>query len=357
MRLVPPETKPHTSVARLEHHWFPVCFSHELKAREPLARTLSGTPLVVFRTASGEPAALLDRCAHRNVPLVPGKVVGEHIACSYHGWEFDRSGRCQHVPGLCGTLDAERGRRVPAYAARDQDGLVWVYSTADAEPRREPFRFPEVGRGYTVARREVFAPGTMHATLENALDVPHTAFLHGGLFRTAKKRNEIRAVLRRFGDRAEVEYIGEPRPSGLVGRLLSPSGGVVTHFDRFFLPGVAQVEYRIGDENHFLVTSACCPVTDFETRMFAVIQFRLRIPGFIVKPILEPFARRIFAQDVRALAQQSDVIQRFGGEQFESTELDLIGPQIWRLLKAAEAGDDPGDPDTLEYEKEIRLLA
>ncbi|PKN56121.1 MAG: aromatic ring-hydroxylating dioxygenase subunit alpha [Deltaproteobacteria bacterium HGW-Deltaproteobacteria-14] len=357
MRLVPPATKPVTSVARLEHHWFPVCWSHELKPKRPLARTLAGTPLVVFRTAAGEPAALLDRCAHRNVPLAPGKVVGERIACSYHGWEYDKGGRCQHVPGLCGPLDPERGRRVPAYPARDQDGLVWVYSTADVAVQRNPFRFPGFERRYTVVRREVAAPGTMHATLENALDVPHTAFLHGGLFRTAKKRNEIRAVLRRFGDRAEVEYIGEPRPSGLVGRILSPSGGVVTHFDRFFLPCVAQVEYRIGDENHFLVTSACCPVSDFETRMFAVIHFRLRLPGALVKPLLEPLARRIFAQDVRALGQQSEVIQRFGGERFESTELDLIGPQIMRLLKAAERGEVAADPDAVEYEKEIRLLA
>ena len=45
--------------------------------------------------------------------------------------------------------------------------------------------------------------------------------------------------------------MGEPRPPGIVGRILSPSGGLVTHFDRFILPSIAQVEYRIGTENHF----------------------------------------------------------------------------------------------------------
>jgi hypothetical protein len=36
---------------------------------------------------------------------------------------------------------------------------------------------------------------------------------------------------------------------------------VVTHFDRFVLPSIAQVEYRLGSEVHFLVNSICTPVT------------------------------------------------------------------------------------------------
>lgn len=358
-RLAPPSGKQHTSVVRLDDHWFVACLASELGRRRPLARTLSGVPLVLFRDAAGRPGALLDRCAHRNIPLSTGRVVGAHVQCPYHGWEFDTAGRCQHVPGLCKPLDPERGRRVPAYPTREQDGFIWVYTTPDVEPIREPYRFPALDRRYTSLRREVHAKSTLHAAIENALDVPHTAYLHGGLFRTAKRKNEITAVLRRWADRAEVEYIGEPRPSGLVGRLLSPSGGVVTHFDRFILPSIAEVEYRIGDENHFLVTTACTPVSDFETRLFALIQFRLRIPGALVRPLLEPFARRIFAQDARVLALQSETIQRFGGERFESTELDLLGPHIQRLLRQAERGEVPDAPPDAppEVDKSIRFMA
>lgn len=357
-RLGPPQTKPHTSVVRLEHQWFVACLSRELRPGRPLARVHQGVPIVLFRGADGAPRALLDRCSHRNVPLSLGAVRGDRLTCGYHGWEFDGAGRCQHVPGLCRPLDPERGRRVPAFAAREADGFVWVYTTADAPPAREPFAFPQVGPGYTAVRRAVTTRGSLHAALENALDVPHTAFLHGGLFRTAEKRHEITATLRRFRDRAEVEYVGEPRPSGLVGRLLAPGGGLVEHFDRFFLPGVAQVEYRLGDDAHFLVTSACTPLTDFETRLFVLVQFKLRVPGLLVRPILEPFARRIFAQDARVLREQAGAIARFGGEQYESTELDLLGPQIYRLLKQAERGElgpDGGDDGPPELEKTIRM--
>jgi hypothetical protein len=185
--------------------------------------------------------------------------------------------------------------------------------------------------------------------------VPHTAFLHRGLFRGAGKRNEIRATVRRSADRVEVEYAGEPRPSGAVGYLLSPSGGTVEHWDRFILPSIAQVEYRLGRESHFTVTAFGTPVSDFVTRLFAVVDFRSPIPSWLVRPFLEPVALSIFKQDVRMLGAQSETVRAFGGEQYMSTELDLIGPHIWRLLKQAEAGERA--PDEISVEREVRFLA
>lgn len=359
-RLTPPKTKPNASVARITDAWYAVALSSELK-KKPLSVTLLGTPLSLFRTARGTPGALLDRCPHRNVPLSAGRVEGEHLVCGYHGWSFDTSGRCQHVPGMVESDDDNaRARRALAFPAVESDGFVWVWGNPEVPPVGAPFAMPRLP-GYTEARRVVAAPGTLHATIENALDVPHTAFLHGGLFRTAQKKNRITAVVRRYADRAECEYLGEPRPTGLVARLLAPSGGVVTHFDRFFLPSIAQVEYRLGDDTHFIVTSACTPVSDFETKLFALVQFKLaRLPGALVKPLLEPFAKKIFAQDATMLKLQTDTIQRFGGEQFESTELDLLGPQIWRLMRDAERGQAsaPADPrpDEVLYEKSIELM-
>lgn len=360
-RLVPPQSKPHASVARVPEAWYVVSDAKAL-GKKPLSVMLLGMPIVIFRTHSGKPGALIDRCPHRNVPLSAGFVEGEHVVCGYHGWQFDRDGHCRAVPGLTDPAapgDSERSRRAFAFPAVESDGWIWVWPSLDAKPPGGPFRFPDLP-DHTVARRVVEAPGTLHATLENALDVPHTSFLHGGLFRTAKKRNPVTAVVRRYADRVECEYVGEPRPSGLVGRLLSPSGGIVTHWDRFFMPSIAQVEYGIGDETHFIVTSACTPISDFQTRLFAQVQFKTRMPGALLKPLLEPFARRIFGQDRVMLGLQSDTIRRFGGEQFESTEIDLLGPHIWRLLKDGERrtpADAPRDPSVVEYEKRVDIMA
>ena len=350
-KLIPPETKGHLSVARLGRFWYVACQSSEL-GKKPLARCVLGVPLVLFRAADGRAAALLDRCPHRNVPLSLGQVVaGGRLECAYHGWQFEAGGRCAHVPGLLG--DDGRERRTPAASVREQDGFVWVYPELDTAPEGEPFALPATRPHYTTVVREVETSATLHATIENALDVPHTAFLHRGLFRGGKP-SEIQATLRRSADRVEVQYDGEPRPSGVVGRVLSPSGGTVEHWDRFILPSIAQVEYRLGSDVHFLVTSLCTPESDFRTKMWAVVQFRTRFPARAVSKLLEPFALRSFGQDARILQAQAENIRRFGGEQYQSTELDFLGPHIWRLLKQAELGEHATDT---VVERAIKFLA
>ncbi|HTQ05170.1 MAG TPA: aromatic ring-hydroxylating dioxygenase subunit alpha [Polyangiaceae bacterium] len=352
-RLVPPPTKGHLSIARLARAWYVACESRELR-KKPLPVELLGTPYVLFRDASGRAAALLDRCPHRNAPLSLGRVAASgRLECAYHGWQFEGSGRCALVPGL-GASDT-RERRAPACAVREAHGLVWVWPELDDAPTREPFALPELAPGYARVVRMVEAPATLHATLENALDVPHTAFLHRGLFRGAGERHEIRATVRRSRDRVEVEYAGEPRPSGAVGFILSPSGGTVEHWDRFILPSVAQVEYRLGRESHLTVTAFGTPVSDFVTRLYAVVDFRSPLPNFLVKPLLEPVALSIFRQDARMLRAQTETVRAFGGEQYMSTELDLIGPHVWRLLKQAETGEEPSEETSVE--REVRFLA
>ncbi len=341
--MAPPVSAP--SVVKLPNAWFVACASSALKAA-PLPVMLQGVPLVLFRADGGAPAALLDRCPHRNVPLSMGKVVGGQLQCGYHGWCFDAAGQCRKVPGLVEAGEVGlKSRAAEAYPAREQEGYVWIYSTPGAEPASAPYRFPHLDEaGYATVRREFTVEASVHAVVENALDVPHTAFLHGGLFRTPEKKNEIEVVVRRFEAHAEAEYLGEPRPSGLAGKLLAPGGGVVQHFDRFLLPSIAQVEYRLGPKSHLVTTSLMTPVSDFVTRVFAVVTFRLPLPAWLVKPFLTPIALRIFAQDAVVLKKQTEAIARFGGERYTSTELDVLGHEVWRLLKQASTGEAPLPP-------------
>lgn len=333
--LAPPHTKPHLSVAKLTRFFYVACLSDEL-GRGPLARVIAGVPLVLFRSA-GRVAALLDRCPHRNVPLSLGRVLADgRLECAYHGWQFDCSGVCQRIPGLADEASA-RERRADACEVREQAGLIWVCPEPGVVPDSPPFAPPHFGSEYARIVRVVEAEATLHATLENALDVPHTAFLHRGLFRGGKK-HPIRAIVRRSPDRVETEYLGEPRPSGVAGKILSPESGTVEHWDRFVLPSVAQVEYRLGQGTHFLITALCTPVTDFHTRLYGVACFKTPLPNALVRAVLEPVALKIFGQDAVMLKAQSANVRRFGGERFQSTELDFMGPQIWRLLKQAEAG-------------------
>jgi len=355
MTTSPPALQPteHYSVVQLRGHWYATCLSSELRGK-PISRTLMDTPVVLFRDDQGRAAALLDRCPHRNVPLSLGQMVGGNLQCAYHGWQFSGDGRCQEVPGLC-REDRGRGAQASSFAVCEQQGLVFVWAEPDVEPVGSPYELPTVGeRGYLSVWEVVEAKAPVHAVIENALDVPHTAFLHRGLFRGSSERNRITARVTRTDSMVQAEYIGEPRPAGLVGWLLAPGGGTVTHFDRFFLPSVAQVEYRLGDANHILVTAFATPVSESLTRIHAVVSLKLRVPAWLLRPFLTPVALGIFRQDARILAAQSDNVQRFGGERFASTEIDVLGQQIWRMMRKAELGQAASDDDEA-WEREVVL--
>ncbi|MCA2979577.1 MAG: Rieske 2Fe-2S domain-containing protein [Myxococcaceae bacterium] len=320
--------------------WFVACRSQAL-GRRPLAVTLQDKPLVLFRGRGGAPAAFTDRCPHRNVPLSAGDVVAGELQCRYHGWRFSGDGQCVAVPGLVDGEVSLRSRCAETWACVEQQGFVWVYSTPDVVPSSAPFSFPHLGeRPWGTVVREFEVEASVHAVVENTLDVPHTAFLHRGLFRTAQKSNVIDVVVRRHATWAEAEFIGEPAPKGLIGRLLAPGGGVTVHFDRFLLPSIAQVEYRLGERSHLYATSALTPVHDTCTRVFAVVTFKLPLPAWVVKPFVAPVASAIFAQDAVVLRQQTEQLRRFGGARYTSTELDVLGPQVTRLLKQAALAEE-----------------
>src|SRR5688572_27233117 len=174
-------------------------------------------PLAIFRDAGGSPRAVLDRCAHRNAALSEGRVAEDGcIECPYHGWRYDGDGECRAVPGLYeGDGAPATARKVVSHPATERDGFVYVWAQPGGMPTREPFAMPNLlkpGRKRWQVGQVVFPcdlDATLHAALENTLDVPHTAFLHKGIFR-GKRLKELTAERRDFDGGVEVEFIGEP---------------------------------------------------------------------------------------------------------------------------------------------------
>jgi phenylpropionate dioxygenase-like ring-hydroxylating dioxygenase large terminal subunit len=288
---------------------------------------------------------LLDRCAHRNLALSLGRVHRDGcLECGYHGWRFDGSGHCAAVPGLLDPAPAGN-RDVSAYAGHEQDGFVWVWGQAEGTPDGLPFTLPGFagpGCGEVVLRCDLEC--TLHAALENALDVPHTAYLHRGLFRGGEAKAII-ARRRELPGGVEVRYLGEPvRYAGLrPGR----SDLTFDHWDRFFLPSIAQIEYRVEGWLRLVTTIVHLPLAPFRTRAWFVVRYRSRLPAPIIRPIVVAQGHRILRQDAGVLAQQTENVRRFGEARYASTELDLLGNSIWRLLRRAERAerDGPAVPD------------
>ena len=66
-------------------------------------------------------------------------------------------------------------------------------------------------------------------------------------------------------------------------------------------------------------------------------------------------AMRVFAQDAWVLKAQTETIQRFGGERYSSTPIDLVGREVWRLMRRAEQGRPPEPDPTWRREVPLKL--
>jgi len=197
------------------------------------------------------------------------------------------------------------------------------------------------GASETVFRCDLDA--TLRASLENALDVPHTAFLHRGLFRGGAPRT-ITAIRRPIDGGVEVQYLGEPVGMGPI-RLSEDSGRTFDHWDRFLLPSIAQIEYAVNGWFRIVNTILQLPIAPFRTRAWFVVRFSSRLPAPLVRLAVHQQGRRILRQDADALARQTERIRSFDGERYASTELDLLGTAIWRLLRQAERAEQPDGED------------
>src|ERR1700730_9804852 len=91
---------------------------------EPIAARILDQDLVLFRGSDGTPHALLDRCCHRGVRLSLGKMTDGHLACGYHGWRYDGTGRCVHIPSLLAGRRVPETFRVPVFHSIERDSYL-----------------------------------------------------------------------------------------------------------------------------------------------------------------------------------------------------------------------------------------
>jgi phenylpropionate dioxygenase-like ring-hydroxylating dioxygenase large terminal subunit len=304
-------------------HWYPLAWSHEVKPGKALAARFAGEPIVLVRTKAGAVFALEDRCAHRQVPLSVGLVEGEAIRCGYHGWSYDRTGRCTDVPYL-GKGHLPNGVR--AYPCREVEGLVFVFPGDPALAEQVPF--PALG---SVAdprykTRRFGRPIGCHYTFmhENLMDMNHQ-FLH----RAQMGQIRPRYLGRRTGETwLEIDYTFARTGGGqsLGERVIFGSkrvGGWENNRDKMTI----RTDYpyqtlRIwaGDEVPVMDLWIVYVPLDAEqrtNRTFGLLSVRRpRIPGLIeaVWPFLVFFTERIFAEDRTIVEMEQAAHDRQGAD-------------------------------------------
>src|ERR1051325_10382173 len=116
----------------VRNNWYVAAWDHEV-TRGLKRRIILDEPVVLFRTDSGKPVALEDRCCHRQAPLSMGKLIGNVVQCPYHGLQFDPSGKCVKVPS---QEKIPPSAKVRAYPLVEKNHWIWIWAgdPAKADP-------------------------------------------------------------------------------------------------------------------------------------------------------------------------------------------------------------------------------
>ncbi len=161
----------------LRRFWQPVCMTEQLTDL-PLALTIMGENLVVFRDKSGQIGLLNRHCSHRGASLEFGIISDRGIRCCYHGWLFDVDGRILETPGEPPGSPLKDGFVHGAYPTREYKGLVFAYmgplGTKPDFPIYDSLELPD----NEMVPYAIHYPCNWLQVNENPVDPYHSVFLH-----------------------------------------------------------------------------------------------------------------------------------------------------------------------------------
>ena len=165
------------------NQWYVIAFGKDV-TRTPIHRAILGDPIVLYRTESGSPRALFDRCPHRGMRLSNGgTVIGDAIQCNYHGLQFGPDGRCIKVPSGGAVPQVMRIRAYPLVELWD---WIWIWA-GDPEKADDSLIPDHRELGLTDSAFHAYSGLLLEMDAnylyahENLVDATHITFLHHGV--------------------------------------------------------------------------------------------------------------------------------------------------------------------------------
>lgn len=154
-----------------------VAATKEEVTRKPISRWLLEQRVVLYRTGDGVVVALADRCAHRWAPLSQGRLIGDEIACPYHGFRYNTRGACTHVPTQSHIPAA---LKVRSYPVREHGPFVWIWmgDSTRADAALLPDIFWSTAPTYIQLSGYMEVSCNYIAVQENISDTAHADYLH-----------------------------------------------------------------------------------------------------------------------------------------------------------------------------------
>lgn len=289
-------------------HWYPVAWADQLQPGTVKPVQIWKQAVALYRDQQGNLNALEDACPHKGIALHQGKVEGPHLACPYHGWQFNSEGECVHIPYFPPEqkLPCAKAR---SYPVQEKYSIIWIFPGNPQIAEQTPL--PEVPEYGDPQFFMVRIPGHFQAHFsicnENTMDVFH-GYLHQelqGWF------DPVLLSLKQTDSTVKADY--QVSYAGVMTKLLGLSKeneGVTTR--------VVSVHYQYphyhstmeGVSSLHLMRS---PIGPTETRSFSLMFLKLPIPSWLLrfasqlgleKLILDKIFMKFLLQDVEMMESE-----------------------------------------------------
>ena len=211
--------------------WYPIVLDKELQDK-PIRAQVLGAQLAAFRDADGKPRVVADTCVHRGGSLSKGWVEDGKITCPYHGWQFEGSGKCVHIPSLTASDEKLPARaKVDSYPVEVKYGIVFAFLGDLPEEERPPvtwdakeFDDPD----WRACDIKVFDVNYYYErSIENGLDPAHNEYVHpnqGAPTPTRDwRKNPIPIVKEEWASKFTLEFLRQKQ--GLLGGRAAGEAG------------------------------------------------------------------------------------------------------------------------------------
>jgi len=181
----------------LRRYWHAVIPAAELTRERPKKRVrLLGEDLVIFLDSDGGYGLIAENCAHRGCSLYYGFLENGGLRCAYHGWLWDRSGKCREQPFEPTESMMKHVVRMKAYPVQRIAGILFAYMGPDPAPLLP--RWDVVARedGTRLVEVQPVIECNWLQAEENSLDPTHVYYLHGHTLFTKglRPRNPYRPI-------------------------------------------------------------------------------------------------------------------------------------------------------------------
>lgn len=268
----------------LPNRWYGVLPSKKLKHKTKKIKRF-GLDLVLFRDSQGIANCLVDVCPHRGVELSAGKIIGDTLACPYHGFQFDGKGVCHKIP--CNETGQQilATMKVGYFQTREEKSIIWLwwgeFRSEDLLPKIPWFDDIEV-KEHLLSRVSFEWTSSFQKTIDANLDHHHAPVLHGVGKGNLAKKVEAHNFKTKI-ENEELSLTGRLQEATLDGSFNEKGYDLES---RILSPGMSYI--RIGNYLNLIVVD--CPIDDKNThRIILYLNHFLKIP-IIGKIAIELFS-------------------------------------------------------------------